>query len=132
MPIRITGMNSGLDTESIITALTQTQQDRVDTLSTMRFSTAYTKKTTTSSNTSAVSVVTGSNAMNTSQTLDINSLSKASYLTGRQINADNGEDTTMEELGISSGTLKFYVGTDSSNELSVDISSSDTIFLKEL
>ena len=156
MPIRITGMNSGLDTESIITALTQTQQDRVDTytgnqkklswkqdvwkdlnkkvvsfyngsLSTMRFSTAYTKKTTTSSNTSAVSVVTGSNAMNTSQTLDINSLSKASYLTGRQINADNGEDTTMEELGISSGTLKFYVGTDSSNELSVDISSSDTI-----
>ena len=31
MPIRITGMNSGLDTESIITALTQKKQDRVNT-----------------------------------------------------------------------------------------------------
>ena len=31
MPIRITGMNSGLDTESIITALTQKKKDKVDT-----------------------------------------------------------------------------------------------------
>ena len=71
-------MNSGLDTESIITALTSTKKSRLDTakndqkkltwaqdkwkdlnkkvvsfyngaLSSMRFSTAYTKKTTTSS-----------------------------------------------------------------------------------
>ena len=31
-PIRITGMNSGLDTESIIKALTQNQQDKVTNL----------------------------------------------------------------------------------------------------
>ena len=31
MPIRITGMNSGLDTESIITALTSTKKTKLDT-----------------------------------------------------------------------------------------------------
>ena len=106
MPIRITGMNSGLDTESIITALTQRYQTKVDnskgdqkkltwkqdkwkelnkkavdfyngTLSTMRFSTAYTKKVTTASNANAVSVVTGESAMNANQTLSIRSLASS-------------------------------------------------------
>jgi len=109
MPIRITGMNSGLDTESIITALTQSKQDKLDkakgdqkkltwtqdkwkdlnkkvisfyngSLSTMRFSTAYTKKTTSVSNSSAASVITGENAMDATQRLDITRLSKSAYL----------------------------------------------------
>ncbi len=155
-PIRITGLNSGLDTESIITALTQTKQDKVNTytgnqkklswtqdkwkelnkkvvsfyngsLSTMRFSTAYTKKTTTVSDESAATVVTGSNAMNTTQTLDITSLATASFLTGSQISASNGSSTTMEELGLTSGgTLKFTIG-DSTDEISVDVAASDSI-----
>ena len=143
MPIRITGMNSGLDTESIITALTSSKQTKLDNakgdqkkltwkqdkwkelnkkvvsfyngaLSTMRFSAAYTKKTTTASNTSAVSVVTGENAMDATQTLSVKSLAKASYLTGKEISkegVDVTKATTMEELGLTNGgTLKFGLG----------------------
>jgi len=161
MPIRITGMNSGLDTESIITALTQTKQTRLDnfkgdqkkltwkqdkwkdlnkkvvsfyngTLSNMRFSTAYTKKTTTASNANAVSVVTGSDAMNTTQTLDITSLARAAYLTGEAVKDSSGnaakKTSTIEELRLSAGQkLKFQIGDDASDVLSVDIEEGDTV-----
>ncbi len=161
MPIRITGMNSGLDTESIITALTSTKQTKLDThkgdqkklswaqdkwkelnkkvvsfyngaLSNMRFSTAYTKKTTTASNSSAVSVVTGSSAMNTTQTLDITSLSRAAYLTGNQVKTTGGDvadlKSTIEDLGLTAGgKLKFSIGSDSNDVLEVGIEEGDTV-----
>lgn len=161
MPIRITGMNSGLDTESIITALTQTKQDRLDNakadqkkltwrqdkwkelnkktvafyngaLSTMRFSSAYTKKTTSASNSNAVSVVTGEKAMNATQTLDITSLAKAAYLTGKEVKTSGGDgaksSTTMEELGLSEGgKLKFSIGDSETDTIEVDITATDTI-----
>ena len=163
MPIRITGMNSGLDTESIITALTQTKKDKLSTaqtdqkklswkqdkfkelnkkvvnfyngaLSNMRFSSAYTKKTTTASKASAVSVVTGENAMNTTQTLDVTSLAKAAYLTGKEvkIGGENGEkaklSSSVSELGLGEGDkLKFQVGDDASNVIEVGINEGDTI-----
>ena len=160
MPIRITGMNSGLDTESIITALTQTKQDKLDTakgdqkkltwkqdkwkalnkkvvsfyngaLSSMRFSSAYTKKTTTASNTSAVSVVTGESAMNTTQTLDITRLAKSAYLTGQEVKVGSSyadSETSVSDLGLSAGDkIKFSIGGDTEDVLSVDIEDGDTI-----
>ena len=86
MPIRITGMNSGLDTESIISELVKAQKTKTDnirkkqtslqwkqdawkelnskvyklfqnTLGSMRFSTDYAKKVTDVSNNSAVKVL---------------------------------------------------------------------------
>lgn len=113
MTNRITGLNSGLDTESLITALTQNYKNRVDKntggqtrlswkqdiwkstnknivsfyngkLADMRFSTAFNKKTTKSSS-NAVSIVTGENAMVSSSTVSKTSLAKASYLTGNKI-----------------------------------------------
>ncbi|MBR4669462.1 flagellar filament capping protein FliD [Butyrivibrio sp. INlla21] len=167
MPIRITGMNSGLDTESIITALTQKKKDKVDTftgdqkkltwkqdkwkelnkkvvsfyngtLSNMRFASAYVKKTTTSSNANAATVITGDSAMNTTQSLDITKLAKAAYLTGKELKTvgENGKrptmSTTMEELGAATGEeggqLKFKIGGSESHEyITVDIAASDTI-----
>ncbi len=160
MPIRITGMNSGLDTESIITALTQTKQTRLDNakgdqkkltwkqdkwkelnkkvvsfyngaLSNMRFSTAYTKKTTTASDSNAVSVITGETAMDASQTLDITRLAKSAYLTGKQVKIGDEKakkSNTMSELGLESGgTLEFTIGGNSSDKISVDVSATDTI-----
>lgn len=161
MPIRITGMNSGLDTESIITALTQTKQTKLDnfngdqkkltwkqdkwkelnkkvvsfyngTLSAMRFSTAYTKRTTTASNSNAVSVVTGDGAMNTTQSLDITRLAKAAYLTGEEVSTTTGgkatKESTIEDLGLTAGQkLKFQIGNDTSDVLSVDIEAGDTV-----
>ncbi|MBR4667307.1 MAG: flagellar filament capping protein FliD [Butyrivibrio sp.] len=143
MPIRITGMNSGLDTESIITALTQSKQTRLDNakgdqkkltwkqdkwkelnkkvvnfyngaLSNMRFSTAYTKKTTSVSNENAVSVVTGGNAMNATQNLDIKRLAKSAYLTGQEAKAGDAKATkatTVSELnGFTAGDLELNIG----------------------
>lgn len=161
MPIRITGMNSGLDTESIITALTQTKQDKLDTakndqkkltwkqdkwkelnkkvtsfyngtLSTMRFSSAYSQKKAVASNANAVSVVAGSTAMTATQTLDITSLAKSAYLTGNQVTDGEGNaaknNTTIDELRLSAGQkLKFQVGDDPRDVLSVDIEEGDTV-----
>lgn len=159
MPIRITGMNSGLDTESIITALTQKKKDKVDTftgeqkklswkqdklkelnkkvndfyngiLTTMKFSAAYSKKTTTASNSSAVTVVTGENAMNATQSLDIDSLAKASYLTGEKIEVGGKnatKDTKMSDLGIVGETLKFKIAGKETDTIEVNIEENDTI-----
>jgi flagellar hook-associated protein 2 len=167
MPIRITGMNSGLDTESIITALTSTKQTRLDNakgdqkkltwkqdkwkelnkkvvnfyngaLSSMRFSTAYTKKTTTVSNTSAATVVTGDDAMDSTQTLSIKSLAKSAYLTGKEVKVGDEKatnSTTMQELGLTNGgTLQFKIGKapaegaeDKRETLSVDVAAGDSI-----
>lgn len=160
MPIRITGMNSGLDTESIITALTQTKKDRLDTakgdqkkltwkqdkwkelnkkvtafyngaLSNMRFSTAYTKKTTTSSNEKAATIVTGESAMDATQTLDINKLAKSAYLTGQEVKVGTAKatkETTAAELGLSAGDkIKFTIGGKASDVLSVTVEDGDTV-----
>ena len=160
MPIRITGMNSGLDTESIITALTSTKKTKLETfqgeqkkltwkqdklkelnkkvvsfyngaLSNMRFSSSYTKKTTSASNSNAVDIITGEKAMNTSQTLDVLELAKASYLTGNKVEVGGQPakgSTGISELGISAGDqIKFQIGDDPEDVLAVDIKEGDTI-----
>ena len=64
----------------------------------MRFSTAYTKKTTSVSNENAVSVVTGGNAMNATQNLDIKRLAKSAYLTGQEAKAGDAKATKPQLL----------------------------------
>ena len=161
MPIRITGMNSGLDTESIITALTSRHQTKLDTakndqkkitwkqekwkelntkvnsfyngaLSAMRFSSAYTKKTTKASDSNAVSVVTGDSAMDSVQKLDINSLATSAYLTGGKVKKEGGEtatkDTKLSELGISDGDkIKLTIGDNNEDTIEFTVNGTDTI-----
>ena len=117
MAIRITGMNSGLDTESIISELVKAKSAKKDklvkaqtklqwkqdawkelntkvyslyskTLSNMRLQSDYLKKTTKVSNASAATVITGANAVNGVQTLKIDKLAKSGYLTGGQLKTD--------------------------------------------
>ncbi|MBO4456420.1 MAG: flagellar filament capping protein FliD [Butyrivibrio sp.] len=161
MPIRITGMNSGLDTESIITALTQSKKDKVNTytgdqkkltwkqdkwkelnkkvnnfynnaLDKMRFGSAYVKKITTASNANAVTVVTGDSAMNAMQTLDIDKLAKAAYLTGEKVQV-GGKNATLQtklsELDIGKGEeLEFKIGGAGSNDsIKVSVDENETI-----
>ena len=119
MPIRVTGMYSGLDTESIITQLASAQsvkknklvkeqtklswkQDAWKALNTkiynfytnvldnMRFQSAYMKKSTRVSNSNAVSVVTGESAPNSVQSIKIAQLAKEAYLTSGRI-SDEGD-----------------------------------------
>lgn len=114
MPIRITGMYSGLDTESIINELASAQstkknnlvkkqtrlswkQDAWKALNTkiynfytnvvdnMRFQASFLKKTTKASNSNAVSVVTSSNAPNSVQSMKISQLAKEAYLTSGKV-----------------------------------------------
>ena len=149
--IRITGMNSGLDTDAMVKELvnayekqgekytkkkttTEWKQEAWTTLngkiknffskqaSNMRFSSAYSKKKTTVSDSSKATIVTGANAVNGTQTLKINSLATAGYLTGGKITDANGKpvskDTTLAELGYDLGSteLKIRKGDDASKD----------------
>ena len=146
MPMRLTGMYSGLDTETIIKELVKAKSAKVDsikkdktklewkqeawssintkvkslfsgTLSNLRLSTAYKKKTTSVSNSSAVSVITGDKAMNGVQTLSIDKLAKSGYMTGAKLETQDGAKATGETLvkdlkhsGDTAGTLSFGEG----------------------
>ena len=124
MAIRITGMYSGLDTESIISELASAQsvkknklvkaqtklswkQDAWKALNTkiysfytnildnMRFEGSYLKKSTKVSNTNAVSIVTSADAPNSVQSLKISQLAKQGNSTGAQLKEDvNGKRVT--------------------------------------
>lgn len=120
MAIRITGMYSGLDTESIIDQLASAQslkknklvkaqtklswkQDAWKALNTkiysfytnvldnMRFQGSYMLKKTSVSNTNAVSVVTSSDAPNSVQTMRISQLAKQGYLTSGRVSEEGGK-----------------------------------------
>ena len=131
MPIRITGMNSGLDTEALVSELVSAyrakgekytkeqtkiswKQDAWKTMSSktysfrngldkMRFASGYSLKTTTVSNSAKATVTAGNNAVNGTQTLEITSLAKTGYLTGEEIKGTNvSNSTTLSELGVGS------------------------------
>lgn len=146
MPIRMTGINSGMDTESIISELVkaksvkkeklvkaqtkhQWKQDAwkdlnakvysfyTKTLSNMRLESDYSKKTTKLSDDSVASVVTGGDAVEGIQDLEIKQLAKSGYLTGGKIELADGKsataNTTLKELGAAgetSFTVKFGSG----------------------
>ena len=128
MAMRMTGMYSGMDTESIIQELVSAKRTKVDDvkkkqtklewkqdawkdlntklknlqskyISNMRFASSYMKKTTAVSNSSAVSVITGENAVNGVQSLEVKQLAKTGYLTGAQMKASgSGSLTALSKL----------------------------------
>lgn len=138
--IRATGINSGLDTEAIISAYTSTASKRVQdaknaqtlnewtqdawkdlnskiysfyskTLSTNRMSSAYSKTKVTTSN-AALSVVAGENAVKGVQTAKILGTAKAAYLTGEKLELSSGSDKLVEKLGIEEGKQITFKGND--------------------
>ena len=119
MAMRLTGLMSGMDTESIIQELVAAKRTKVDDakkaqtklewkqdiwkdlnsklknlqskyLSNMRFTSSYNKKTSKVSNSSVASVITGENAVNGEQTLEVKQLAKTSYLTGGKLEGKDG------------------------------------------
>lgn len=126
MALRITGMYSGLDTESIITELVKAQKTKSEkvkknqtklewkqdawkelntkiyklynsTLGNLRFSSNYSKKVTDISNSSIASIVTGDSSMNATQTLKVNELATTGYLTGAEISGDLSKTTKLTD-----------------------------------
>lgn len=146
--IRITGMNSGLDTDAMVRELvnayekqgekyskaktkTEWKQEAWATLNTkiknfftkqannMRWSSAYSKKKTTVSDSTKALVVTSEGAVNGTQTLSINKLAKSGYLTGGEIkyrpegateDVKATKATTLGDLGLGDGTATITIG----------------------
>ena len=132
MPIRITGLTSGLDTEAIISALVSSynyktnkykkaqtklswKQDAwkdlnikvrslYDNISNLRFTSAWTMKKTTVSDSTKATVTAAGSCVNGTQTLKIKQLAKGTYITGGEIsNTSAGtaptSATKLSELG---------------------------------
>ncbi len=132
MPIRISGLQSGLDTESIVTALVSAYSYKKDkyvkaqtklswkqdawkslnskvyslytSVGSMRYSSNYSlKKSTVSDTTKATATASGS-AINGTQTLEVNQLATTAYITGADLGENVTGDTTLASLGIKTGT----------------------------
>ena len=127
MPMRLSGLMSGMDTESIITQLVEARRTKVDSakkaqtklqwtqdawktlnskivkfynnaLSNLRFESSYMKKVTKVSNSSVVSVITGDGAMNSVQSLKVKQMAQSGYLTGGQLGDGKQGYTTDDRL----------------------------------
>lgn len=129
--MRITGMYSGMDTESIVQQLVATKQTKVDdlkneqkklewkqtawqdlnakiyslysgTLSKLRLSGNLNTRKTTCSDTTKATVSAGSGAVNGTQSLKIKKLAKSGYLTGAKLDSSLKFSSTSAMQGISS------------------------------
>lgn len=125
--MRLSGLMSGMDTESIIQQLVESRKTKVDKtkkaqtklnwkqdawkslntklqnlqkkyLANMRFTTDYAKKTTKVSNSNKVSVITGESAINGVQSLRIETLAKSGYMTGGKLEGADGELTALSKI----------------------------------
>ena len=157
MATRITGMISGLDTESIIQSLVAAKRTKVDdkvkekkkmewkqekwkdinsklkglmtTASNMRMSSDYAKKTTKTTNNTAVSVITGDKAVLGTQSLKITQLAKTGYLTGGKIGKNLTALSTLNDVsgsGSSVGTGSFTIKA-GGKKINVELGGASTI-----
>ena len=153
--LRMSGLISGMDTDSVIEALVSNKRKKVTDakndqkkldwkqdiwkeintnikglfqshVSKMRFTSAYSKKTTAVSNSSVASVITGEGAVDATQKLRVEKLAKSAYLTGRDLNGDSNTtsftaSTTLSELGFTgSDSIKLNIGGADQDSLAVD------------
>lgn len=152
MTIRMSGMVSGIDTESLVSAMVSTYVSKKEkyqkaqtklsykqdawkalntkvyslysSISSLRFSSAYSMKKTTVSDATKATITAGSNAINGTQSLQIKQLARSGYITGAKLAKGTTEDTTLASLGYTgadttisvktaSGTKDITIGKDS-------------------
>lgn len=153
MSIKITGMNSGLDTDAIVRELVSAASTKKETLekaqtklewkqdawkglnkkiksfqatiSNLRWSDAFRKKTTSVSNSSIASIVAGDNAVKGSQTLVVKQLAKSGYLTGGKLSENKSVKgkTKLSELAKGSSSA---LGADDTASISVKVNGKTT------
>lgn len=155
MPIRLTGLASGLDTEAIISALVSSynyktnkykkaqtklswKQDAWKALNTkiyslytsldgLRFSKNYNLKSTSSSDTTKATVKATTGAVNGTQKLNIIQTAQAGYLTGGKLADNTKGSTTLAELGYTGGDATIDVKLGDGTKKSVTVSQGTTI-----
>lgn len=161
MPIRITGLNSGLDTEALVTELVSAykvktqkytkaqtklswKQDAWKELNSkvksfytkignMRYASAYSLRSATVSDSTKAKVTVGSGAINGSYSVQIEQTAKSGYLTGAEVDAKITANSTLAEFGYTGGDGKITV---TSGDKVTDITVSSTMkvsdFVKQL
>lgn len=155
MPIRITGLNSGLDTESIISALVSSysyktnkykkaqtklswKQDAWKTLNTkvysfytsldsLRFSKNYNLKSTKVSDSTKATVTASSSAPNGTQKLNILKVAQAGYLTGGKLDDSTTTGTTLAELGYTGGNGTITLTKGDGTKKNIEVSQGTTV-----
>lgn len=163
MPIRISGLVSGLDTESLVSELVSAYSVKKDnyvkaqtklswkqdawkslnkkvyslysSVSNLRYSSAYSLKKATVSDTTKATVKAGSNAVNGTQKLVVKQLAATGYLTGGKLKTTDGSkaesSTTLASLTDNNdkgyGLHEGESGTINVNGTEISLSSSDTI-----
>lgn len=161
MPIRLSGLNSGLDTESIIQALVSSysvkkdnyvkaqtklswKQDAWKSLNTkiyslydkigkLKYSSAWNMKTTAVSDSTKVRVTAGSKAVNGTYSLRVEQLAKTGYLTGAELDAETSEKSTLGDLGYDgTGTISVKAADGETKEITVDQNTTIKDFVSQL
>lgn len=153
MSIKITGMNSGLDTDAIIRELvsaSSTKKESLEkaqtklewkqdawkdlnkkiksfqaTISNLRFSDAFRKKTTSVGNSNIASIVTGDNAVNGSQTLAVKKLATSGYLTGGKLSNNKSVKGNTALSSLAKGSATELSGSDKAS-ISVKVNGKTT------
>lgn len=164
MGIGLSGLTSGMDTDAVVEAMVMEKTARKDsyvkartklewkqdawkelnskiysfytkTLSNMRMAGSYNKTTVSVSNPSIASIVAQNGSVNGTQSLAVEKLAKAGYLTGGQVKTTAGgkvsKDTKLSELGIGDTSINIKVA---GKETVIDINSDTTVddFVSEL
>lgn len=153
MAIRVSGLVSGLDTDSIVQELVAAYSTKKDKhvkaqtklewkmdawkdlnkkvnslykrLGNMKLSTYYNKKKTTISDSTKATVTASNNAINGTQTLKVKSVAQTGYLTGAQLAKGTTGSTTLGELGLAGdGTVAVKTKNGTTN---IDVTSKMTI-----
>ena len=155
MPIRLTGLASGLDTETIISALVSSYNYKTDkykkaqtklswkqdawknlnnkiyslytSLDGLRFSKNYNIKSTSCSDTTKATVTATSSAVNGTQKLNVLQTAQAGYLTGGRLASNTTESTTLAELGYTGGDGVIDVNLGNGTKKSVTVSQGMTV-----
>ncbi len=125
MAMRLSGLMSGMDTESLVQELVAVKQTKVDALvkaqtklewkqeawkelntkikklfsgamNNLRFEGSYVKKTTKISDSSVAEVIAGDTAMDSVQSLRVTGLAQTGYLTGAEVQKSDGSKCTSE------------------------------------
>lgn len=155
MPIRLSGINSGLDTDAIVKELVsayslktekyEKQQTKLEwkqdawkslntkiygfytNVSNLRFDSAYNLKKTTLSDSTKATVTAASGAVTGTQKLNVLQTAQASYITGGYIGKDVTASTTLKELGYTGEATSIKVKGKDGKETAIEITADTKI-----
>lgn len=155
MAIRVSGLVSGLDTDSIVQELVAAYSTKKDKhvkaqtklewkmdawkdlnkkvnslykkLGNMKLSSYYNKKTTTVSDPTKATVVASNGALNGVQKLEINHVATTGYITGAQLAKGTTNATKLEKLGMAANTKGTIAVAVNGSTTNIEISSDMTV-----